>query len=127
MRVAALIIGLLVAALGLVGMTAPEVLLHLVSMIHLPPALYLAALLRVAFGVIFILAAPSSRLPAVLRILGVIMILAGVLTPFFGVQIAELVLKSGSTDPGTVRAFAAVASALGGFIVYATGHKRRAA
>ena len=127
MRVAALIIGLLVAALGLVGMTVPEALLHLVSMIHLPPALYLAALLRVAFGVIFILAAPSSRLPAVLRILGVIMILAGMLTPFFGVQITELVLKSGSTDLGTVRAFAAVASVLGGFIVYATGYKRRAA
>ncbi len=127
MRVAALIIGLLVAALGLVGMTAPEVIQRLISMIHLPPALYLAALLRVAFGIIFILAAPSSRLPNAIRILGVIMILAGVLTPFFGVQIAELALISGSRGPGTIRAFAAAALALGGFIVYATRHKRRAA
>ena len=126
MRVAALIIGLLVAALGLVGMAAPEVLLRLVWKIHLPPALYLAALLRVAFGIVVILAAPDSRLPTALRILGVIMILAGVLTPFFGVQIAELALKSGAKDPGTIRAFAAVALALGGFIVYAAGARRAA-
>jgi hypothetical protein len=127
MRIAALMIGLLVAALGLVGALAPEVLLRLVSKIHLSPALYLAALLRVAFGIIFIVAAPSSRLPTALRILGVIVILAGVLTPFFGAQMAEVALNSGSKNPGMVRALAGAALAFGGFIVYATGHKRRAA
>jgi hypothetical protein len=127
MRVAALIIGLLIAALGLIGVFAPDVLLRLVSMIHLPPALYLAALLRVAFGIIFIVAAPRSRLPTALRILGVIVILAGVLTPFFGAQMAEVALNSGSKNSGTVRALAGAALAFGGFIVYATGHKSRAA
>jgi hypothetical protein len=86
-RVAAIVIGLFVAILGLIAVVTPESLLRLVSIIHLPPALYVAAVLRVVFGIIFIQVAPNSRLPIPLRVFGVIMILAGALTPFFGVQI----------------------------------------
>jgi hypothetical protein len=127
MPVATLIIGLLVVALGVVGLVVPELFLRLVSMIQSPPAIYFAAVVRVAFGIVLVLAAPMARFPIALRILGALLVLGGALTPFFGVQLAHIILGWWSQDPGMIRAWATAALALGVFIVYATGYKRRAA
>ena len=50
-----------------------------------PAGLYAIAVLRVAIGLLFVLAAPSSRAPRTLRVLGLIVIVAGLATPWFGV------------------------------------------
>jgi len=54
------------------------------------------AALRIALGLVFVLAAPASRAPRTLRVLGVIVIIAGLTTPSFGVAHA----RAGLARPG---------------------------
>ena len=127
MPVAALVIGLLIVAQGIVGLVAPGFFLQLIQLIQTPPNIYFAAVVRVAFGVVLILAAPLSRAPIALRLLGGLIVVGGLITPFLGVRLADVILGWWSQGPGIVRAWATGAMVLGFFIVYATGYKQRAA
>jgi hypothetical protein len=127
MKVAALVIGLLIVAQGIVGLVAPEFFLRLVQLIQTPPTIYFAAVVRVAFGIVLVLAAPSSRAPIALRILGGLIAVGGLITPFWGVRLADVILGWWSQGPGILRAWATGALALGLFIVYVIGYKPRAA
>ena len=127
MPVAATIIGLLIIAQGIVGLVVPEFFLRLIQSIQTPPIIYFAAIVRIAFGAVLVLAAPLSRAPIALRILGALIVLGGAMTPFFGVRLADIILGWWSQGPGIIRAWATAALVLGVFIVYATGYKQRAA
>ncbi len=116
----ALLIGLLLAVQGILGIAAPDVFVRTLRFIQTPPVIYLAAVIRVAFGVVLIRAARGSRLPIFLRVFGSIIIIGGSLTPFVGVRFARLILDWWSAGgPGLVRVFAAVSLALGIFTAYA--------
>ncbi len=73
------------------------------------------------------LAAPKSRAPIALRIIGALILLGGLLTPFLGTHLAAIIMGWWSQGPGIIRAWAIAAAILGAFIVYAAGPKRRAA
>jgi len=84
-----------------------------------PAGLYAIAALRIAIGLVFVLAAPASRAPRTLRVLGLIVIIAGLTTPWFGVARAQAILNwLASAGPFWTRVDAGVAMALGGFLVY---------
>lgn len=111
---------------GLLGLSMPDPFVGLVGAFQVPPVLYIAAVVRVAIGVILVLAAPRSRTPLALRVIGWIIFAGGVLTPIIGVAFAESILawwKQGG--PSIVRMWAGVALLLGTFIVYATFPKGR--
>ncbi len=127
MLVAARIIGGLILVQGFVGLAAPNLFLQLIQLVQTPPTLYVAAVVRIAFGVVLVLAAPMSRAPWPMRILGVLVIAGGVLTPFIGVHIANVILGWWSQGSEVVRAWAAAALLLGSLIIYATGFQSRAA
>jgi len=55
-------------------------------------AFTLALLSGVAIGLFFVLAAPASRAPLTIRVLGLIVIIAGLSTPWFGVARSQAVL-----------------------------------
>ena len=77
------------------------------------------AALRIALGVVFVLAAPTSRAPRTVRVLGLIVIIAGLATPWFGVTRARAIMNwAASAGPLWMRFAASVAMALGGFLVY---------
>ena len=78
--------------------------------------LYLVAAVRVALGVFLLYAASACRLPQVLRVLGLLAIIGGLLTPLMGRRVASWWLKS---SPALVRAWVVVAAAVGGLLVYA--------
>ncbi len=120
-------IGILVVALGIFGLVLPDYFVRLVHLFQAPPIIYVAAIVRITFGIVLVLAAPASRATIALRILGIVIVVGGALTPFIGVRLADLILGWWSWGPGIVRAWAAAALLLGVFIIYATGHKRRAA
>ena len=88
--------------------------------------IYVAAVIRFVFGVVLFRAAPASRVPVALRVLGLLIALGGLLTPFIGVSFARVVLGWWA-DPLIVRVWAAGALSLGALIVYATTPTRRAA
>jgi hypothetical protein len=128
MRIAAMSIGLLIVAQGILGLTAPDFFVGLVRTLQEPPVIYAAAVVRFAFGVVLFRAAPFSRAPVALRALGALVAIGGLLTPIFGVPFARIVLGWWSDGgPAVVRIWAAAALCLGALIVYATARRRPAA
>ena len=122
---AAFVIGALIVFQGVVGILQPDLFLGLVREFQYPPVIYVAAIVRVAFGLVLCFAAPASRAPTLLVVLGVFIVAGGLLTPYFGIYFAHLILGWWSDGGGTlVRGWALFALVLGGFIVYASWPRR---
>jgi hypothetical protein len=127
MRWLGLVIGALVILVSAISVAAPDVRLSLERSVMTPAGLYAIAALRIALGLVFVLAAPASRAPRTLRVLGLIVIVAGLATPWFGVARARAVLNWwASAGPLWMRLVAGVGMAVGGFLVYVFRAPRRA-
>ena len=126
MKTLAFIIALLIIALGLTGLVCPDCLVRIGYYSFTAVGLYVVAGLRVAFGLVFFLAAPASRAPKTLRILGVLVCVGGVVTAFLTAERAHAILDWWSANGITfVRFGAGVALVLGSFIAYVTAPGRR--
>ena len=120
MNILALLVGLFIGAIGLVGVATPTGLASAVRLFLTPVGFVVIALLRVSFGVVLVLAARVSRAPTALRVLGSSMIVAGLLTPLFGVEQGRAMLDWWTAQvPTLMRLWAALVVAIGGFVVYA--------
>jgi membrane protein HdeD len=127
-KVLAIAIGLLLAAVGIVGVVAPSFIVEIGRSLLIPIALYVVAAFRIGVGVVLLLAAPDSRLPTVLRIFGIVIILAGVFTLFVGVEHSRAILDWWSNQgPLFMRFCLAGPLIIGLFIVYAFTAPRRTA
>jgi hypothetical protein len=127
----AFVFGLCVATVGVVGMLAPSSLVWIAQHSVTSGAFYLLAAVRVAVGVVLISAAPASRAPKALRMVGYVIVVAGLataLTGLVGMERARAIigwwLDQGA---GIIRVTSVVLVAFGGFVVYACIPLRRAA
>lgn len=113
--------GIVIAVLGIVGLIAPGSLIRLVSAAWQSRAgLYLAIILRLVLGLALIGAAPGSRFPDALGILGVITILAAVIASMLGFERVRRFVQWWAARPsGFGRAWGLVAAVFGVFLVYA--------
>jgi hypothetical protein len=128
MLVVALLIGLLIAVQCIVGLLAPHLFVSLVSAMQGASLINVAAIIRFAFGAVLFVAAPASRSPLGLRLVGAAIASGGLLTPFLGAQFASTILGWWSEGGApVVRVWAAAGLGLGVFIVYATTLRRSAA
>ena len=119
MRLLGLFIGALVILGSAISFAAPDLRLSLERSVITPAGLTAIAALRIAIGLVFVLAAPASRAPRTLRVLGLIVIIAGVMTPWFGVARALAVLNWLSNAPPLLMHLdAVVGMAIGGFLVW---------
>lgn len=126
MRTLALLAGLLVLVLGVLGFIVPNTYLIVGRAVLTPLGLYLVALFRMAIGLVFFRAAPSSRSPLGLRALGIFVFLAGLITPMGGVEGARDVIEGWAAQgAGVMRAWALVAAVFGSFVVWAVTGERR--
>jgi hypothetical protein len=126
MALLALLIGLLLVVQGVLGLVAPDVFVTTTRFIQTPPVMYVAAVLRVVFGVVLVCAALGSRAPRFLRVFGFIIVIGGLLTSFVGVWASQHILGWWSASgPALVRVFAGVSLALGVLIIYAVAPHRR--
>jgi uncharacterized membrane protein YidH (DUF202 family) len=120
MTVIGLAFSLLVIVLGVLGLVSPSRVVRIARYFQTPAGLYFAAMVRLVLGVALYFSAPASRAPEVLRLLGVIIIFAGVGTLFVGVEryrrLVDWWLAKGHP---LVRAQAAFALALGLLLAYA--------
>src|SRR5215470_15715859 len=124
--VLALCTSLLLLVQGLIGLAAPDVFAGVVRFMQTSPAIYAAAAVRAAVGIVLLRAASSSRLPIFLRIFGGFVLLGGLLTPVVGKQFAEVILDWWSSHGfALVRLFAAVSLALGLVTAYAVAPRPR--
>lgn len=121
-------IGFIIAGIGAFGVAAPSVFLKFGRSLQTSNILYIIAAVRVIFGAVLLCVAPVSRTPKTLRVLGVLIVIAGVLTPFIGVERSRAMLDWWSIQgPLFTRAWAGVAVVFGLFIVYAVTTPRRSA
>jgi hypothetical protein len=119
MRLLGLAIGALVILGSAISFAAPDLRLSLERSVMTPAGFYAIAAMRIAIGLVFVLAAPASRAPRTLRVLGLIVIFAGLMTPGFGVARAQVVVnRLASAGPLLMRLDAGVGMAMGGFLVY---------
>ena len=119
MQLLGLAIGALVILGSSISFAAPDLRLSLERSVITPVGLYVIAALRLGIGLVFVLAAPASRAPRTVRVLGLIVIIAGLITPWFGVARARAVLSwFASAGPVWMRIDAGVGLALGAFLVY---------
>lgn len=84
MTLAVALFGLSIAALGIAGALSPRHLLQLVTRVQAELGLYFIAGLRFLMGVALLLAAPASRTPLYLQVLGGLALASAVVTPFVG-------------------------------------------
>src|ERR1051325_2881017 len=86
------VVGLVIIAIGAVGIVAPSVLLWIAQHPVTTVELYLIAGGRVAVGSLLLAVAATSRAPRTLRVLGAIAVIAGIATPFLGVARVQLMV-----------------------------------
>jgi hypothetical protein len=119
----AFVLALLILAIGAVGLLVPSSLVWIAHHTVTSSAFYVIATVRVAFGLVLIAAAPNSRVPKAVRVLGYLILVAGIATALMGLMAMDLAraiiewwLEQG---PGFVRVSGLPVLALGGFIAYA--------
>src|ERR1700677_4763481 len=95
MRVAALAVALFTIIIGVVGIVSPDGLTtarrHLLDAPGVVP--YVAGPVRVAMGLVLIVFAPRSRTPRILRVMGVIMTLQGIVPELIGIDRERIILE----------------------------------
>jgi len=126
MRIVAFTISTTVAVLGGLGIVAPTALLSVADVFLTSQGLWLAAALRIVLGSALVLAASGSRFPRALRVIGVVIVVAGIATPLIGVERARAIVEwETARGPAAMRIPAAFAFAMGLFLAYATAPRRR--
>jgi hypothetical protein len=127
MRWFAIAFALLIAAIGIVCLADPVLLLDATSFTRTSVGLYIVAAIRITFGLVLVGAAATSRMPRTVRILGAFIVLSGIITPFIGVERARAIVEWWSAQGlAFMRAWATLAVIFGLFIAYAVTTRREA-
>jgi hypothetical protein len=120
MLILAFLLSLSVVVLGALGIVSPMMLLGVVRKFESPAGIYAAAALRIMLGVALFLSAPTSRVQEVVRILGIIIFVVGIITPLFGIERFRRLLNWWSErGPVFMRVWAGFALGFGLFLAYA--------
>jgi hypothetical protein len=113
-------IGVLIAILGLILVLTPKGIKAIFDFFAKGKRIYWVGLLRIAFGIIFLLASSVCRWPEVIRVLGVFFIIAGSLIFILGIRKVKSVLEYWSKKPPLLLRFLSLlAVAFGILIIYA--------
>jgi uncharacterized membrane protein len=120
--------GMCIASFGVVGIIAPSGFVWIAEHSASSAVFCVVAAVRVAFGLILISVAAVSRAPRALRVLGWLILIAGIVTALTGLlaierahSIIEWWLQQGSV---VIRLTGIPVIALGGFVAYACAPAR---
>src|SRR5438045_580443 len=126
MKMLAFLIGIIAIGMGLLGVFQPDALVSIGRYSLAAPGLYIVGAVRVVIGLILFLGAKTSRAPALLRILGVLVCVGGVVIACATAAQSNTVLDWWSIHgPGFIRVGVIIVLILGGFVVYATAPRQR--
>lgn len=108
------------AAIGAVGVVSPARLVEIAGRFQTPVGMLAATAVRLVLGLSLYLAAPASRAPSVLQVLGIVIVVAGLLTPLVGRERFRRLLDWWAAQGAAfVRVWSACTVALGLWLVYA--------
>ena len=127
----AFVFGLCIIAFSAIGILTPSAWVWMAQGFATPVAWYAIGAFRLAFGVLLLSVAKTSRAPRTLRVVAFIPLCAGlgaIAIAFVGVERARAMLESWSRlGSGYQRLSYIPTLVLGGFIAYACAPARRAA
>ncbi len=120
MSTIALVVSLMLVVTALLAIVYPQRLAEFARSLLTQGGMYATVVVRLVFGIVFLLAASDSRLPWMIRSVGSISILGGVIAPMFGLdrhrQLLDWWAIRGS---GFKRGWAALAFIVGVVLAYA--------
>jgi hypothetical protein len=123
--------GVCISAVGVLGIVVPTSLVWIAEHFSTSRPFYALAAARITFGLILISAAPASRSPRGLRVLGYVIVLLGITTGLTG--LFEIGRARAAIDwwmhqkPAVVRLTSGLVLLLGGFVAHACAPTSRAA
>jgi hypothetical protein len=125
MRTLARVIGVVVMVIGALALVTPAQFIALGDSILTPAGMYAIAVVRILVGVLLFVAAQASRAPTVLRVVGLVVVAAGIATPLFGADRSRQVFDWwASQGPVVLHAPGVLLSAIGGGLIYLLGARR---
>ncbi len=120
MVIAVRLIGIMIAAMGLTLALSPKGAKQAFDFFSQGKRIYWVGILRILFGIIFLLAASVCRWPEIIRVLGVLFIIAGSFIFILGIRKIKLVLEWWSKKPPLLLRFLTLLAVFFGvLIVYA--------
>lgn len=121
LKIAALLVALITIGVGLAGVVATDSATALRRLYFATPArFYATGAVRLAMGLVLILAASSSRWRRTMRVFGSVMCLQAVVAEAFGLERARTIMEWETMQgPALLRAGAVVAVASGVFLAVA--------
>jgi hypothetical protein len=99
------IIGIIIAAIGLAVLLSPKVMKQIIDFWKKGMKPYLAGIIRIAIGLVFLSAAKESRLPIVITVLGILVIIKGVLLFILGLERIRKILDWWDKQPALLMRF----------------------
>jgi len=130
-RPLAFVLGVCILLVGVGGIIAPSGLVWIARHFTTSGAFYGIAIVRVAFGVILISAAAASRAPKFLRVVGYIIVVAGIATALVGlIDIGSALAMIDwwrQQGAAVIRLTGIPIAVLGSFVAYTCAPVRRAA
>jgi hypothetical protein len=114
------IVGVAIILMGLLYVAYPSIMLRLIEFFKKGSRIYLAAVIRLALAVLFLIAASACRHPRLVIAFGILFLLGGVSILLLGRKRTTAILDYyGSRPLWLLRVFALVAFAIGALIIYA--------
>ncbi len=123
MRIAALLLAIITIVASIAGIVSPDTMMTLRRSYYTPSGLYVGGAIRIAMGLVLILAASNSRWPRILRAFGSLMCLQGIMANLLGLERARAVLEWEAIHTAFLRAGATVALISGAIIAIAVTTK----
>lgn len=112
-------IGILIAVIGVVLVTMPQLALHFIAFAKQGKRVYIGGVVRIVFGGLLIWASPVATIMWIPLVLGIIMVIAGILIFVLGVEKIHRVLTWWETkDEQFRRGWAVAAAVIGVILIY---------
>ena len=119
MAVIVTVLGVLIAAIGLMGVMIPRILIALVQHWRGPVRFWFAVSIRLVLGVVFLAVAPDCRAPIVIRAIGVVSVAAALGMIVLGTARLDRFIEWWLGRPlPYVRLWASGAIAFGALLIY---------
>lgn len=119
MKVVILILGVLIGAVGIVLLLRPDIMKRFMEFFKQGKRIYLAALLRLALAVIFLLGARECDITWVIAVLGILFLISGLLILILGPEKIRRLFDWCEKQPVLLlRVMSLIALAIGAIIIY---------
>ncbi len=116
------LVGAVIAAFGLVGVLMPKRFGAMANFWTAPGRVYVGAAIRLAMGAALIWAAPATRFPAVVQVVGWILVVAAIIAAMIPQPVVvRMAAGFARLKPVSIRTIGAAAIGLGALLIYAAG------